>query len=138
MPFVRYFTGDLATVVRRPSSNNCWRLRVTDLVATNRQASVVTGEGGLVPTTFSYPYNELVREKQFVQHVPGRVTVRVVPETGVSRQDLEVVSRYISAKSDGVLTFDVEILDELPTTSRGKRLYVEQHLDLAAYGLPGT
>lgn len=135
MPLVRYFTGDLATVVRLPTADNCWRLRATELVSTGRQDYLVTAEGGLVATTFSFPYNEIVREKQFVQRVPGRVTLRVVPEAGVSRQDLEAVSRRIRTKCDGLLTLDLEIVDELPTTSRGKRVYVEQYLALADYGV---
>lgn len=136
MPFVRYYTGDLATVVQLPTSGNCRRLRVTDLVSVNRQAYLVTAEGGLMTTTVAYPFNTVVREYQFVQHVPGRATLRVVPEAGTTQQQLEAASRRMSINSDGLLTLHVEVVDEIPTTARGKRLYIEQHLDLADYGLP--
>jgi phenylacetate-CoA ligase len=135
MPLVRYFTGDLATVVRHPSAENCWRLRVTDLVSAKRQFYLVTAEGGLAPRT-GLTHNDVARDYQFVQWEPGRAILRLVPEPGVTQRDLDVFVETVRVDSDGLLTYETEIVNEIPATSRGKRVFIEQHLDLAKYGLP--
>lgn len=135
MPLIRYDTGDLATVVELPSRDNCWRLRATQLVSAYGQDYLVTVEGGLVPATSMPTSIRLVREYQYVQSAAGLVTVRVIPEDGVTLEQLQPIARYIRAISDGLVTVDVEIVDEIPTTARGKRRFVEQHLDLSGYGM---
>ena len=136
MPLIRYDTGDLATVVELPSRDNCWRLRATQLVSCYAQDYLVTSEGGLVSaTSIAYVYNKLVREYQFVQLAAGRATLRVVPEDGVTPAQLRPIARTISAVSDGLVTVDIEIVDDIPTTARGKRKFVEQHLDLSEHGI---
>lgn len=136
MPLIRYDTGDLATVVELPSRENCWRLRATHLVSCYSQDSLVTSEGGLISAnSIAYVYNILVREYQFVQHAPGRATLRIVPVDGVTLPQLDSIAHAISAVSDGLVTVDIKIVDEIPTTARGKRRFVEQHLDLSAYGM---
>jgi phenylacetate-CoA ligase len=134
MPLIRYDTGDLATVVELPSAANCWRLRVKDLVSCYRQDYVVTSEGGLVTPTSAYVYNDrLVREFQFAQHEPGRVVLRVIPLDGVTPEQLDFITDKIHSTSGGLITAELEIVDEIPTTARGKRRFVEQHLDLAEF-----
>lgn len=138
MPLIRYDTGDLATVVELPSRDNCWRLRTTQLVSCYAQDYLVTSEGGLVSATTitgnSYVYNRLAREFQFVQRAAGRATLRVVPEDGVTLEQLRPIARTIGAFTDGLVSVDIEIVDEIPTTARGKRKFVEQHLDLSPFG----
>jgi phenylacetate-CoA ligase len=133
MPFIRYDTGDVATVVRPAAAENCWRLRVRDLVSINRQQYLVTREGGLVTAWTAYPYNTVVREYQWIQQAPGRVTLRVVPEPGASEAALVALAEEVAVMSGGMLTADLEVLDEIPPTSRGKRLTVLQHLDVSRY-----
>jgi len=135
MPLIRYFTGDLATVVRSPSPGNCWRLRVKDITSNSQQFYLVTAEGGLTPRK-GLAYNDVARDYQIVQREPGRATLRIVPEADVDRRDIEAFARDVAADSDGLLTFDVEVVAEIPTSARGKRRYIEQHLDLADYGSP--
>jgi phenylacetate-CoA ligase len=134
MPLIRYDTGDLATVVELPSAGNCWRLRARDLVSAYAQDYLVTDEGGLVPATAMPTSIGLVREYQYVQSAAGHATLRVVPEDGVTLAQLEPIARTIGSLTDGLMSVDIEIVDEIPTTARGKRKFVEQHLDLSAFG----
>lgn len=135
MPLIRYDTGDLATAVASPSADNCWRLRVRDIISCYRQEHLVTREGGLITPTVLYANNRVVREFQFVQHEPGLVVLRIVPVQGVQRGELDALLHKINERADGIMSVTVEAVDQIPLTPRGKRVMVEQHLDLSAYGL---
>jgi len=135
MPMIRYDTGDLATLVESPSPDNCWRLRVGSIVSGWKQDYLVTREGALITPTVLYPNNSLAREFRFVQDAPGQATLRIVPEDGVERDQLQSLIRTINAAADGLVTVRLEVVDEIPPTLRGKRRQVEQHLELTAYGL---
>jgi phenylacetate-CoA ligase len=135
MPLLRYDTGDLATFVEAPSAANRWRLRVRDIVGHYWQEYMVTREGGLITPTVLYPNNRLVREFMFVQDEPGVVTVLIVPEDAVGRGRLEPLLDAMTKRGDGLMSVRLQVVDEIPPTPRGKRVLVEQHLDLADYGL---
>jgi phenylacetate-CoA ligase len=135
MPLIRYDTGDLATFVEAPSAANRWRLRVRDIVGHYWQEYMVTREGGLITPTVLYPNNRLVREFMFVQDEPGVVTMLVVPEDAVGRGQLEPLVDVMTKRGDGLMTVLLQVVDEIPTTPRGKRVLVAQHLDLTDYGL---
>ena len=134
MPLIRYDTGDLATFVEAPSAANRWRLRVKDIVGHWRQEFLVTREGALFSPTAVYPANRTVKEFTFVQDKPGFATLRVVPQSGASREEIQPLADRINWFTGGLIVVDLEVVDELPLTPRGKRLLVEQHLDLSALG----
>jgi phenylacetate-CoA ligase len=135
MPLIRYDTGDLATLVEAATSANCWRLRVRDIGSRHCQDYLVTREGALLAFTSLYPHNRVAKECQFVQHKPGVAVMRIVPEPHATRQQLERLTREINEQADGVITVELETVDAVPITRRGKRLPVEQHLDLSSFGL---
>jgi len=138
MPLVRYDTGDLATAVAFPSVDNCWRLRVTDIVSCYWQEYLVTREGGLITPVVLYDDNLLVREFQFVQHEPGRATLRVVAAQGVGPGELDTFLHKVNRQAHGLMSVTMETVDEIPLTPRGKRVMVEQYLDLSDFGLAAT
>lgn len=135
MPMLRYDTGDLATLVRLPSREDRWRLRVRDITSRHSQDYLVTSEGGLIAHTVVYPHNRVVRECQFVQEEPGRAVLKLVPEAGVGRAELDDIVRAVHARADGLLKVDLDVVEEIAGTGRGKKLVVVQHLDLAEFGL---
>ena len=135
MPMIRYDTGDLATLVRLPSAENKWRLRVCDITSRHCQDYLVTSEGGLIAQMVVYPHNRAVRECQFVQEEPGRAVMKLVPEAHASQADLEEVLRAANARADGLLKVELETVEEIPGTARGKKLPVVQRLDLSGFGL---
>ena len=135
MPMIRYDTGDLADLIESPSPSNCWRLRVGNIVSCWKQDYLVTREGGLITPAVLYPENRVAREFRFVQDALGEASLRIIPEDGVDRGELEALIRTINAAADGLLTVRLEVVDEIPPTLRGKRRQVEQHRELTAYGL---
>ena len=135
MPLIRYDTGDLAKLVRLPSPQNCWRLRVRDITSRHSQDYLVTREGGLIAHTVLYPHNRAARECQFVQDEPGLAILRLVPEPGATQEDLDEIVDAANARADGLLKVSLEIVDEIEGTARGKKLLVLQRLDLSDFGL---
>jgi hypothetical protein len=71
-----------------------------------------------------------------VQEEPGRAVLRLVPEEGASREELEDIVRAVHARADGLLKVELEVVDEIPGTGRGKKLVVIQRLDLSGFGSP--
>lgn len=136
MPLIRYYTGDLATLVETPSPGNCWRLRVKDLTPARRHEYLVTTEGGLISPTVAYTHNRVVREFRFVQDEPGRATLLVVPLGAPSQEELEDVERRINTIAGGLFVVGIEVVGEIEPGPRGKRRFVEQHLDLSEFGVP--
>ena len=134
MPLIRYDTGDLATFVEAPSAENCQRLRVRDIVSRYAQDYLITRESGVITPIVLYANNRVAREVQFVQHEPGLVILRIVPEQGVEPRDLDALLNKMNERADGLLSVTLEIVDEIPLTPRGKRVLVDQHLDLSAFG----
>ena len=134
MPLLRYDTGDLATAVEAPSAANRWRLRVKDIVSCYWQEYLVTQEGGLVTPLTLYPNNQVAREFMFVQEEPGLATILMVPEEGASREEASHLLDKINKRGDGLMVVRLQLVDEITPTPRGKRVMVEQHLDLANYG----
>jgi len=134
MPMIRYDTGDLATAVTFPSAENCWRLRVRDISSRHCQDYLVTREGGLIAHTVLYPHNQIVSECQFVQDEPGVASLRIVLLPGTNRDMLEALRSKIDERADGIMSVTLETVDQIPLTPRGKRVLVEQHIDLSAFG----
>ena len=88
----------------------------------------------MITPTVLYYNNDVAREFQFVQNEPGRATLRIVPEQGVTREELEPLLLTINEQADGLLSVELDVVDEIPLTRRGKRVMVEQHLDLSQFG----
>ena len=134
MPMIRYDTGDLAVAVRHPAAENCWRLRVRNITSRHCQDYLVTREGGLIAHTVLYPHNTFVRECQFIQEQPGVALLRVVLAPGADPAQLATLQRKIEDRADGLMSVQLEAVAEIPLTPRGKRVLVDQRLDLRRYG----
>jgi len=137
MPFIRYDTEDEAELVEAPGPHNGYRLTVRGLASRWRQEFLVSRDGALVSMTainvHSTHYQSL-REFRFHQYEPGAATLEAVLADGATLGDADAFLREVSAKFGGALTLELEIRESLPATSRGKRGFIEQELDLARYG----
>ena len=127
MPMIRYDTGDVATAVAFPSAQNCWRLRVRDIVSRYSQEYLVTREGGLVTRVVLNLYSQVASEFQFVEHEPGIAVMRVVPELGADRRQLDAFVRGINEQADGAISVQLGIVDAIPLSPRGKRVSRAAH-----------
>jgi phenylacetate-CoA ligase len=140
MPFIRYDTGDTAELVALPGPTNGYRLTVRDIrpkhvteYLVGRSGSLVAIKG-IISNLQGTAYG--IREYQFFQDAPGEAIVRLVP-LGRSAADFSATdfSNYrdlLNRKLAGELHVAVEVVNRIPMTSRGKRKFIDQRLDLAA------
>jgi phenylacetate-CoA ligase len=133
MPFVRYDTGDMAELVRLPSPENCFRLRVRGIRSRWGQEFLVARSGALMSIAsinVHSPIYARIREFQFFQDTPGEATVRVVPLDGYAERDIRPFVEEIQRKVGAGVSFRLELCDAIAANTRGKRPFIEQKLSI--------
>ncbi|MBZ5557419.1 MAG: AMP-binding protein [Acidobacteriia bacterium] len=138
-PIVRYRTFDQGIVSREGCP--CGRQALLlDRIEGRLQDFVVDRAGGLVPLApalFDYNFDwSGVDRFQVYQETPGRLTFRVVPEAAAA-QTFDALGRRIASGFERILNggFEIETvrLEAIEPTARGKRRYLDQKIDLAAF-----
>ena len=134
MPFIRYDTGDRAQLVAAPDASNGYRLTVRDIAPKHGieyllgRSGALIGIKGIISNLQGTAYG--IREYQFYQDEPGEAAIRIVPLAS-DATDFSGYRDLLNRKAAGELHFTVHVVDQIPTTPRGKRKFVEQHLDLS-------
>lgn len=133
MPFIRYETGDRATLIERPNRANGYSLVVSDI--TPREGHLFLISRSNVPILAQMVMigdRELgaISAFQYEQHRPGEVLMRVELAPGASPEMITAYTRKINERQQGELIFTPEIVPAIPLTARGKRRLVIQHLPL--------
>ncbi len=135
--FVRYDTGDLACLVEAPSAGNGYRLSVSGIRGRRAQEFLVGSDGQLISMTainIHSPAYAKMRAFQFLQTVPGRAVLKVIPAAGCTLEDIRPFVREISRKIGRSMSFEIEFVDAIESSIRGKRNFIDQRLDLGAAG----
>jgi len=128
-PFIRYLNGDMATAMA-PGRCKCGRAlsrmgavegRVTETLR-DAQGNAVSG------LVFNVVFADLAayaRQFQVVQHVDGKLTLKVVTMDGgpVSEDGANRLRNYVGKYMPGV-PLAIERVDDIPTTRAGKRQVV--------------
>ncbi len=127
-PFIRYRTGDRATL-----GNRCPQCKRTHLVLTaidGRLSDFLLGQQGRVVPISALNFHSdefrLVFAHQFVQEEPGRVVLRVVPLPGFTREDESAIIRLVGEKLGGDVKLTIEQVTSIPRTPRGKQPLIVQ------------
>ena len=133
MPFLRYRTGDVATL-RRSGSCPCGRARpIVEEIDGRIEHYVVTPDGrriGRMDHVFKDAHE--VKEAQIVQRTPERIAVRLVPRPGFdarAQRELETAFRTRLGDQIEVAYEEVETIERDPN---GKFRLVVSELDLGA------
>ena len=131
MPFIRYDTGDIATLQQAPTAENGYVLVVRNIRPTRRQEFLVARTGALVAMTALNIHSEIymhIHDFQLHQDEPGRAVVRVVPAAGATSRHAEAFVDEIRAKLGGTIELAVEVVDHIEESPRGKRSFIDQRL----------
>jgi phenylacetate-CoA ligase len=137
MPFIRYDTEDRATLVRLPTAQNGYRMRVRNIMPRRKPNYLVDGEGNRVVTIDFTPDSPRfftgISEYQFFQEVPGEVSIRYIPSPGGSPEEAERVRADLQHRTHDRIRFTLERVESLCTGRSGKRAFIDQRLDLTKY-----
>jgi phenylacetate-CoA ligase len=133
-PFIRYRTGDFATFVG-DRCRACGRDHVLiDRIRGHRaQEFLVTSDRSLVPWSALNMHDDTfvrVDRFQFYQETPGVALLRIVPAGQFSAADSDRIVQSLARKLGDRITIQVQLVEALPVSSRGKAIYVDQRLEV--------
>ena len=137
-PFIRYRTGDYATLGTR-GCECCGRsFLMFDRVEGRDQDFVVDSMHNLVTLTaliFAQHFDAFgrIRQMGLYQETAGLVVVRVIASDGFCVSDEEEIISKMMIATQGRMTIQVERLSESQLTQMGKLKFLEQRLDLGEY-----
>jgi phenylacetate-CoA ligase len=140
MPFVRYRTADYAI----PADGFCTCGRhypLIERVVGRSQEFLVGNEGQLFSVTaLTSQFEKLsfIDEFIFSQAEPGKALLSIVPNETPSENALLNIALDIHRLSRGKLFLTVRVVDSISKTALGKRVYVNQSLDISKYLHPDS
>lgn len=132
MPFIRYRTGDQATLVGdRCEACGRAQLVVRDIRGHRVQETLVAGDGSEISWTALNMHDDTfdrIARFQFYQDEPGRAVLRLVPAAGFGPADAARIRQRLAAKIDGRIEVTLTVVSEVALTSSGKAIYVDQRI----------
>ncbi len=131
MPLIRYRTTDRGAFKTERCS--CGRaLQLTEDVTTKAEDLLRLRDGRLIPpSVLTHPFKPLdsIEGSQIVQTDLDRILIRIVPGGAFEEKDRSHLLRELHARVGDDVRIDVELVDELPRTSRGKFKWVVSQVD---------
>jgi phenylacetate-CoA ligase len=136
MPFVRYRTGDLATLSEDvhpslPGHPVCARIegRLQEFLVCRDERLVSITTLGVA----HFPELAEMEAIQYEQHRPGEVVLKVVTEKPLTRAETERIAHALHLKTQKGCDVKVERVERIERTPRGKMRMLVQHLDIRRY-----
>lgn len=132
MPLIRYRTADLAAY-RESQTCPCGRPhRILSGLKGRTQDFLVLSDGTLRGTAPGAPiffiFSEYCRGFQFVQEVPGKVEIRVVPRGDNPPDYIEILRKELKDKYFGPMEFEIIETSDLIKSASGKPKFLIQKL----------
>jgi phenylacetate-CoA ligase len=139
MPLIRYRTTDLGAL--KPDRCTCGRpLQLTEDVTTKAEDLLRLGDGRLIPpSVLTHPFKPLdsIEGSQIVQTDLDRLLIRIVPGGAFGDKDRSHLMRELRDRLGEDMRIDIECVNELPRTSRGKFKWVVSLVDDGLKGKVG-
>ena len=134
MPFIRYRTGDYATYVG-DHCELCGRhqMILKGIRGHRTLEHLVAKDRSLIPWAAVNVHDdtfEQVQQFQFVQFEVGKAILKLVPAGAPGSVNIAKIKADLAVRLQERLDFDVEIVDEIKLTARGKSIFVDQNIDI--------
>jgi phenylacetate-CoA ligase len=134
VPFVRYRTGDFATLVGQ-GCRACGRdqVLIREIQGRRPEGCLVAMDGSIITLTaltgaVHDDTFERVRQYQFVQETPGRAELRLIPGSGFMDEDGRGILATLDRKLEGRVVLSLVLVEEIKPTPRGKHVLVDQRI----------
>jgi phenylacetate-CoA ligase len=132
-PFIRFRTEDLA-VFKGWGCRECGRpYQIWERIEGRLQELIQTETGRLISTSMLNMHDDsydFIKQFQFHQKVKGRVIFRYSPKTGCSKEFMRRVQEKLQKKLGEDIFLEMERVEEIPLTKRGKHRLLIQELNL--------
>jgi phenylacetate-CoA ligase len=133
MPFIRYRTGDYAEwIAGGPCACGRCYPRLAKVTGRWFQELVHGRNGARISMAGLNMHSDVldrVMNYQFVQSEVGKLVMRIVPGKGFMQEDPGRIRMEFGRKLRGEVDLEVEIVDGIPRTPRGKQVMLVQHLE---------
>lgn len=138
MPLIRYKTNDFAVASNYKSSDYMRSYLSVESIEGRLQEYIVTSDNRLVSicTMGAAHFEELgpVLDSQYHQEKPGEIIFRICcPEDQYSSQLKTNIKLAIEKKLESKVSVRVERVPEITRTTAGKKMMIEQKLDIQAF-----
>ena len=131
MPLIRYRTTDRGAF--KATRCSCGRpLQLAEDVTTKAEDLLRLRDGRLIPpSVLTHPFKPLdsIEGSQIVQTDLDRLLIRIVPGGAFGDHERNHLMRELRARLGEDMRIDIECVDELPRTSRGKFKWVISQVD---------
>jgi phenylacetate-CoA ligase len=132
MPMIRYLTTDRTALKTKPCS--CGRpLPLMEDVTTKAEDLLRLRDGRLIPpSVLTHPFKPLdsIEASQLVQTDLDRLLIRLIPRPEYSPKDAHHLVRELKARLGDDMRIDIELVESLPRTARGKFKWVISEIEL--------
>jgi phenylacetate-CoA ligase len=132
MSLIRYRTTDRTAL--KTFECGCNRpLPLMEDVTTKAEDLLRLRDGRLIPpSVLTHPFKPLdsIEGSQIVQTDLDRLLIRLVPRPEYTDQDANHLVRELKARLGSDMRVDIELVDTLPRTARGKFKWVVSQIDL--------
>lgn len=132
-PFIRYRTMDRARKGGWGCEECGRQFPILESIEGRLQEIIVTGTGRYISMTAINMHSDLfdsVRQFQFYQDTPGKVTFRVVRKDSYAEQDTARIRRELKKKLGSDMDLEIAFVGEISRTRRGKHRFLKQELNI--------
>lgn len=133
-PFIRYKTGDFA-VLKSWGCPSCGRpYQVWERIQGRLQEFIVTNTGRYISMTSINMHDDIfdpIRQFQFYQERKGFVTFRFIPKSEMDAEAVAVVKGKLMLKLGKDVELEMQPVEDIPLTKRGKHRFLIQKLGLS-------
>lgn len=138
MPFIRYKTGDFATIVGW-GCKECGREYplIKDVKGRWIQEMIVGNYGSLISTTALNMHSDVfknVERFQFFQEKKGEVILNIIKKSSYTSNDSQRIIHALNKKMGDDIKIDIIFVDDIPLTKNGKHKLLIQKLNLQRMG----
>lgn len=128
MPLIRYRIGDLGTISHEPCP--CGRNTPILEELSGKAGAVIVSRGKRVSTAaiaFAFEYLDNVTKAQVIQNEPEKILVKLVAKDGFTKEKQEFMEWEFRKMLSPELEIDVELVEDIPSSSNGKYKMVVQN-----------
>ena len=130
VPFIRYRTGDFATLVG-DRCNACGRAHtlIRDVRGHRTQEVLIATDGSEIPWAAINMHDGTfanVLQFQFQQDTPGKARLKIVPAETFADEDRQRIRNDLEYKLKGRLSITIELTDRVGLSQVGKAIYVDR------------
>jgi phenylacetate-CoA ligase len=132
MPLIRYKTTDRSAI--KPAPCSCGRgLALMEDVTTKAEDLLRLRDGRIIPpSVLTHPFKPMdcIEASQLVQTDLDRLVVRLIPRPEYSQKDADHLVRELKTRLGQDMRIDIELVESMPRTTRGKFKWVISQVDL--------